>query len=66
MTPIEATFRNHTQLVDLDGNRYIDLIGNFTSLCRGNGFPPIAVAAARAAAAGTNWPARNEYAVELA
>jgi glutamate-1-semialdehyde 2,1-aminomutase len=53
-------------LTDLDGNRYLDLIGNFTSLVHGNAFPPVIEAAGRAVAAGTNWPARNEHAVELA
>ena len=53
-------------LTDLDGNRYVDLIGNFTSLVHGNAYPPILEAASAAARAGTNWPARNEHAVELA
>lgn len=53
-------------LTDLDGNNYIDLIGNFTSLIHGNAYPPILEAAGAAMAAGTNWPARNEHAVELA
>lgn len=53
-------------LTDLDGNRYIDLIGNFTSLVHGNAYPPILEAAAAAAASGTSWPARNEPQVELA
>ncbi len=54
------------RLTDLDGNSYIDLIGNFTSLVHGNAYPPILEAAADAAQSGTNWPARNEHAVELA
>ena len=53
-------------LTDLDGNRYLDLIGNFTSLIHGNAYAPIIEAATAAAASGTNWPARNESAVELA
>lgn len=53
-------------LTDLDGNRYLDLIGNFTSLCHGNAYPPIVEAAQKATASGTNWPARNASAVELA
>ncbi|MDX2380694.1 MAG: aminotransferase class III-fold pyridoxal phosphate-dependent enzyme [Acidimicrobiia bacterium] len=53
-------------LTDLDGHRYLDLIGNFTSLVHGNAFGPIIEAATAAAARGTNWPARNEAAVELA
>ncbi|MEM7091514.1 MAG: aminotransferase class III-fold pyridoxal phosphate-dependent enzyme [Actinomycetota bacterium] len=53
-------------LTDLDGNRYLDLIGNFTSLVHGNAHPEILDAARTAAEAGTNWPARNTFAVELA
>ena len=32
-------------LTDLDGHRYLDLIGNFTSLCHGNAYAPIVEAA---------------------
>ncbi|MGF1599416.1 MAG: aspartate aminotransferase family protein [Acidimicrobiales bacterium] len=53
-------------LTDLDGHRYLDLIGNFTSLVHGNAYPPILDAARDAMAAGTNWPARNTHAVALA
>jgi glutamate-1-semialdehyde 2,1-aminomutase len=53
-------------LTDLDGNRYLDLIGNFTSLVHGNAYPPILDAARAAMDDGTNWPARNRHAVALA
>jgi glutamate-1-semialdehyde 2,1-aminomutase len=53
-------------LTDLDGNRYLDLIGNFTSLVHGNAYPPILDAARTAMDDGTNWPARNRHAVTLA
>jgi glutamate-1-semialdehyde 2,1-aminomutase len=53
-------------LTDLDGNRYLDLIGNFTSLVHGNAYPPILTAARAAMEDGTNWPARNRHAVVLA
>jgi glutamate-1-semialdehyde 2,1-aminomutase len=53
-------------LWDVDGNRYIDLIGNFTSLVHGNAFPPIVEATARHLARGTAWPARNDAHLELA
>lgn len=53
-------------LTDVDGHRYLDLIGNFTSLVHGNAYPPIIVAARRAMEDGTNWPARNVHAVALA
>jgi glutamate-1-semialdehyde 2,1-aminomutase len=53
-------------LTDLDGRRYLDVIGNFTSLVHGNAYPPIVEAAGRAMESGSNWPARNVHAVELA
>ncbi len=53
-------------LWDADGNRYIDLLGNYTSLVHGNAYPPIIEAIARASAQGTAWPARNEAQIELA
>lgn len=53
-------------LYDLDGNRYIDLISNYTSLVHGHAYPPIVEAITRAARNGTAWPARNEPQVELA
>lgn len=51
---------------DVDGHRYVDLIGNFTSLVHGNAYPPIIEAAARQLERGTQWPARNEAQVALA
>lgn len=53
-------------LWDVDGQGYVDLLGNFTSLVHGNAHPPIVEAAARQVARGTQWPARNEAQVELA
>jgi glutamate-1-semialdehyde 2,1-aminomutase len=52
-------------LFDLDGNRYIDLIGNYTSLVHGHAYPPIVEAITNAARNGTAWPARNVPQVEL-
>src|SRR5215472_17472955 len=53
-------------LWDIDGNRYIDLLGNYTSLVHGHAYPPIAAAIERVARAGTAWPARSIAQVELA
>jgi glutamate-1-semialdehyde 2,1-aminomutase len=53
-------------LWDIDGNRYIDLLGNYTSLVHGHAYPPITEAIANAARQGTAWPARSEPQVELA
>ncbi len=53
-------------LTDVDGHRYVDLIGNYTSLVHGNAYPPIVEAARRQLERGTAWPARNDAQVELA
>ncbi len=53
-------------LFDADGNRYVDLLGNYTSLVHGNAYPPILEAATKAARGGTAWPARSEAQIELA
>src|SRR5713101_9176653 len=51
---------------DVDGNRYVDLLGNYTSLVHGHAYPPISEAIARAARSGTAWAARSEAQVKLA
>jgi glutamate-1-semialdehyde 2,1-aminomutase len=51
---------------DVDGNRYIDLIGNYTSLVHGHAYPPIRAAIERVARDGTAWPARSPEQLELA
>src|SRR5215472_6319909 len=53
-------------LFDVDGNRYIDLLGNYTSLVHGHAYPPIAEVVARVARQGTAWPARSRAQIELA
>ena len=53
-------------LWDVDGNRYIDLLGNYTSLVHGNAYPPIVEAATQAIRDGSSWPARSEAQTELA
>ncbi len=51
---------------DVDGNQYIDLLGNYTSLVHGNAYPPIVEAVTRAVRDGSAWPARSQAQVELA
>ncbi len=53
-------------LWDVDGNQYIDLLGNYTSLVHGNAYPPIVEAATKALQDGSSWPARSEAQIELA
>lgn len=55
-----------TTLTDIDGNDYIDLSNNFTSLLHGHAYPPIVEAVSKVIGAGTAWPARNNTQVELA
>lgn len=43
-------------LTDVDGNDYLDFLGNYTSLIHGNAHPVVAEAAAEAAAKGTAAP----------
>src|SRR6266446_2396980 len=49
---------------DADGNRYIDLLGNYTSLVHGNAYPPIVEAVTKAVKDGSSWPARSESQTE--
>ena len=51
---------------DVDGNKYIDLLGNYTSLVHGNAYPPIVEAVTKAVRDGSAWPARSEAQIELA
>ncbi len=51
---------------DVDGNKYIDLLGNYTSLVHGNAYPPIVEAVSKAVRDGSAWPARSEAQIELA
>lgn len=50
---------------DVDGNRYIDVLGNYTSLVHGHCYPPIMDAVSDQLRRGTAWPARNEPHVAL-
>jgi glutamate-1-semialdehyde 2,1-aminomutase len=67
-TPYPLTFAeaHGALLTDLDGNEYLDLINNFTSLLHGHAYPPIVEAVSKVIGAGTAWPARNNTQIELA
>lgn len=54
------------RLVDVDGNEYLDLVNNYTSLIHGNGFEPAAEAIARAARSGTAFPSLHLRQIEHA
>lgn len=54
------------ELIDVDGHTLIDLQNNYTALIHGHAFPPVAVAAAEALAAGSAYGLPTEAEVELA
>jgi glutamate-1-semialdehyde 2,1-aminomutase len=66
--PYPLTFERGegADLVDVDGNRYTDLLLNYTSLVHGHAFGPVVEAVQRQIALGSAWPARNEPQVALA
>lgn len=64
--PLTLSHGKGSVLTDIDGNDYIDLSNNFTSLLHGHAYPPIVEAVSRVIGAGTAWPARNNTQIELA
>ncbi len=54
------------ELVDVDGNRYVDFLGNFTSLIHGHADPRIAAAIADQAGKGTVLGYPTEHQIALA
>lgn len=53
-------------LWDVDGNRYFDLINNYTAMVHGHAYPPIVEAAQRQSARGTGWAGGNLLQLDLA
>lgn len=53
-------------LTDVDGNRYLDLLGNYTSMIHGHAHPVIVEAVTSQVSKGTGHAAGTEHAVELA
>lgn len=64
--PLTLTRGEGPYLWDVDGNRYIDMLGNYTSLVHGNYYEPIHDEVNRVIANGTAWAANNLYQSELA
>lgn len=54
------------RVFDVDGNEYVDLANNFTSLVHGHAYPPITAAVEKVVRDGTAWPARCRSQIELA
>ena len=57
--PLTIDRAEGVRLWDVDGNRYIDLINNYTAMVHGHAYPPIVEAAARQLHRGTGWSAGN-------
>ncbi len=53
-------------LHDVDGNRYLDLLNNYTALVHGHAYPPIIEAVREQIGRGTCWAAANEPQIKLA
>ena len=64
--PLTIDRAEGAQLWDLDGNRYVDLINNYTAMVHGHAYPPIVEAVARQLPHGTGWAAGNVAQSELA
>ena len=54
------------EVVDVDGNRYVDFVNNYTSLIHGHAYKPVTQAIARQAAHGTAYSFASEAEIELA
>ncbi|MFQ5971277.1 MAG: aspartate aminotransferase family protein [Alphaproteobacteria bacterium] len=57
--PLTIDRAEGVHLWDVDGNRYIDLINNYTALVHGHAYPPIVEATTRQVRQGTAWSAGN-------
>ena len=64
--PLAITAAHGTQLVDADGNTYLDLVNNYTSLVHGNAFPPVVQALREAVGDGTAYASTHPAQVRLA
>lgn len=64
--PIYVAEAAGAELVDVDGNRYLDFNNNMTSLIHGNAYPPVVEAVARQAAQGSAFSMATEVEIELA
>lgn len=67
-TPYPLTFERAEGpfLWDVDGNRYFDLINNYTAMVHGHSYAPIVQAARRQAEVGTGWAGGNLNQLDLA
>ena len=64
--PIYVAEAAGAELVDVDGNRYLDFNNNMTSLIHGNAYPPVVEAVAKQLARGTGFSMATEVEIKLA
>ena len=64
--PIYVAEAAGAEIVDVDGNRYIDFDNNVTSLIHGNAYPPVVEAVTKQLARGTAFTMATEVEIELA
>jgi glutamate-1-semialdehyde 2,1-aminomutase len=55
--PVVIARGRGANLIDVDGNQYVDVLNNYTALVHGHAFPPVVAAIAEAAADGVAFPA---------
>lgn len=55
-----------SRVVDADGNSYLDLVNNYTSLVHGNAYPPVVAALAEASGRGIIFPSTHSAQQEWA
>ena len=64
--PIVAERGEGPYLIDLDGNRYVDLANNGLSLIHGHAFPPVVAALHEALERGSGWLVSSEDQIAFA
>ncbi len=64
--PVAIELGRGPTITDIDGNRYLDVLNNYTSLIHGHAYPPIVEAVEAALAGGSAHPAPGRRQLELA
>jgi glutamate-1-semialdehyde 2,1-aminomutase len=64
--PASITRAAGAVITDVDGNSYLDVLNNYTSLVHGHAFPPVVEVAKAAASQGIVYPAPHEAQLDLA
>jgi glutamate-1-semialdehyde 2,1-aminomutase len=64
--PVVFESGSGAELIDIDGNRYLDFMLNGLSLVHGHAYPPVMEAIAAAMSRGTVWPGASDAQIEFA